>query len=61
MLVLPLVATEPLLLVPLCFSCVEKQLFMQLGYFGLSDNLLVGSLPDAWSNLSRVSPTIELA
>lgn len=39
----------------------RRQLFMQLHELSLAHNQLVGSLPEAWSNLTNVSPVIELA
>ena len=39
-------------------SCTEEESLMQLTDLSLSDNQLEGSLPEAWVNLTSVSPVL---
>ena len=41
-------------------SMVFQQLWLQLQELHLSNNQLVGSLPEAWSKLTNVSPVTQL-
>lgn len=42
------------------FSTVEADLLMQLGWMSLYSNEIVGSLPETWSYLTNVSPTVHV-
>lgn len=43
-----------------CNAFDDAQMLMQLSFAFLSSNRLEGSLPEAWSNLTNVSPAVEL-
>lgn len=50
------IISHPLSLSCLKLSWADKHLLSQLQYFDLSDNQLVGALPESWGNLISVSP-----
>ena len=46
-------------LAPAMFSCSEIHSLMQLTDLSLGSNQLDGSLPEAWGNLTKVSPVFD--